>query len=184
MIDINPGEILVLVVLAVIIFGPDKLPELARKLARVFNYLRGIANDARGQLREELGPEFADLHLSDLNPRSLGTRLLGEDATRELAEVRNELGVAGQAVGAAVAPVPSLATPSLAAAAVAGSVTSPGLPAGAPSEPVAGSASNPGLMGAPPSAAVPGSASNPSLFGAPGDATIPRAEVRFDPEAT
>ncbi|MCW5953546.1 MAG: Sec-independent protein translocase subunit TatB [Propionibacteriaceae bacterium] len=85
--DFNAAEILVLAVLAVIIFGPEKLPELARKTARVINYVRGIANDARGQLREQLGPEFDDIHLSDLNPRTLGAKLLGEDAARDIAEV-------------------------------------------------------------------------------------------------
>ena len=92
--DFNAAEILVLVVLAVIIFGPEKLPELARKTARVINYVRGIANDARGQLREQLGPEFDDIHLSDLNPRSLGTKLLGEDAARDIAEVGRTAGTA------------------------------------------------------------------------------------------
>lgn len=85
--DFNAAEIVVLAVLAVIIFGPEKLPELARKTARVINYVRGIANDARGQLREQLGPEFDDIHLSDLNPRTLGTKLLGEEAARDIAEV-------------------------------------------------------------------------------------------------
>ncbi|QLQ16668.1 MAG: Sec-independent protein translocase subunit TatB [Micropruina sp.] len=66
--DFNAAEIVVLLLLAIVIFGPEKLPELARKTARVLNYVRGIANDARGQLRQELGPEFADLKLSDLNP--------------------------------------------------------------------------------------------------------------------
>lgn len=69
--DFNAAEIVLLVLLAVIIFGPEKLPELARKTARVLHYVRTIANDARGQLREQLGPEFEDLHLSDLDPRSL-----------------------------------------------------------------------------------------------------------------
>jgi len=84
--DFNAAEVVLLAVLAVIIFGPEKLPELARKVARVVNYLRGIANDARGQLREQLGPEFDDIQLSDLNPRTLGTKLLGEDGTREISE--------------------------------------------------------------------------------------------------
>ncbi len=88
MIDFNAAELLVLAVLAVIIFGPEKLPDLARKAARVFNYLRRIANDARGQLREQLGPEFDDLHLADLNPRALGARLLGDDTVQDLAETR------------------------------------------------------------------------------------------------
>ncbi len=85
MLDFNAGEILLLVVLAVIIFGPEKLPDLARKAARVVNYLRGIANDARGQLRE-YAPELADLQLADLNPRTFGARLLGPGTVDELAE--------------------------------------------------------------------------------------------------
>jgi sec-independent protein translocase protein TatB len=101
-IDFNAAEILVLVVLAVIIFGPEKLPELARKLGRVFNYLRRIANDARGQLREQLGPEFDDLHLSDLTPRGLGTRLLGEEGTRDLAEAGRTASGAAAALGATI----------------------------------------------------------------------------------
>ncbi len=102
MIDFNAAEILVLVVLAVIIFGPEKLPELARKAARVFNYLRRVANDARGQLREQLGPEFDDLHLSDLNPRTMGARLLGEDTARDLAQTASTAAAEAAAVGAAV----------------------------------------------------------------------------------
>ena len=76
MIDFNMAEIVVLGVLAVIIFGPEKLPELARKAARVLSYVRNIANDAQGRLRQELGPEFADLELADLNPRALDTKHL------------------------------------------------------------------------------------------------------------
>ncbi len=100
--DFNAAEILVLVVLAVVIFGPEKLPEFARKAARVVNYLRQIANDARGQLREQLGPEFDDLHLSDLNPRTLGTKLLGEDATRDLADVGRTASTAASDLSKAV----------------------------------------------------------------------------------
>lgn len=97
MIDINGPEILVLIVLAVIIFGPEKLPDLARKAARVLNYLRGIANDAQGRLREELGPEFADLHLADLNPKALAASVLDpvkaevSDISSSVTEVRDSL---------------------------------------------------------------------------------------------
>ena len=75
MIDFNASEIVILVILAVIIFGPEKLPGLARKAARVFNYVRNIANDAQGKLREELGPEFADLNLEFAN-MPIPTKLL------------------------------------------------------------------------------------------------------------
>ncbi|HEY3409695.1 MAG TPA: sec-independent translocase, partial [Propionicimonas sp.] len=91
MIDFNVSEILILGVLAVIIFGPEKLPEVARKAARVLNYLRNIANDAQGRLRQELGPEFADLELADLNPRAFVQKNLLDPVQ---AEVKN-LNIAG-----------------------------------------------------------------------------------------
>jgi sec-independent protein translocase protein TatB len=91
MIDFNVSEILILGVLAVIIFGPEKLPEVARKAARVLNYLRNIANDAQGRLRQELGPEFADLELADLNPRAFVQKNLLDPVQ---AEVKN-LDIAG-----------------------------------------------------------------------------------------
>jgi sec-independent protein translocase protein TatB len=90
MIDFNMSEIVVLGVLAVIIFGPEKLPELARKAARVLSYLRNIANDAQGRLRQELGPEFADLELADLNPRTLVNKHLLNPVQAEVAALQSE----------------------------------------------------------------------------------------------
>lgn len=59
-----------LVVLGVLLFGPEKLPEFSRKAARVVVAVRDIANNAQSQLREELGPEYADLDIKDLNPKA------------------------------------------------------------------------------------------------------------------
>jgi sec-independent protein translocase protein TatB len=88
MIDLNIWEILVLAAFAVILFGPERLPELARKTARVLNYLRNIANDASGKLREELGPEFADLDLTD--PRGMVTKHLLNPMQAELEPLKAE----------------------------------------------------------------------------------------------
>lgn len=98
MIDFNASEIVVLGVLAVIIFGPEKLPELARKAARVLSYLRNIANDATGRLRQELGPEFADLELADLNPRALVNKHLLNPMQSEAEAIRSA--TASSAAGA------------------------------------------------------------------------------------
>lgn len=89
--DFNLWEITGLVVLAIIVFGPEKLPELARKAARVLNYLRRIGNDARGQLRKELGPEFDNFDLADLNPRSfVAKHLLSGEEVEDLRQIREE----------------------------------------------------------------------------------------------
>jgi sec-independent protein translocase protein TatB len=96
MIDFNIAEVVVLGVLAVIIFGPEKLPELARKTARVLSYLRNIANDAQGRLRQELGPEFADLELADLNPRALVSKHLLNPVQTEMESIKASADAAGR----------------------------------------------------------------------------------------
>lgn len=102
-IDFNVPEILVLGILAVIIFGPEKLPELARKAARIIVYLRNIGNDARSQLREQLGPEFDDVRLSDLNPKNFVQRhLLSADEVEDLRHIGQEVAASGQLVRDAV----------------------------------------------------------------------------------
>lgn len=70
MFGIDAIELIVLIVLGVLLFGPEKLPEFSRKAARVVVAVRDIANNAQTQLRQELGPEYADLDLKDLNPKA------------------------------------------------------------------------------------------------------------------
>lgn len=68
-----PGfaELVVIAFVAIIVFGPDKLPELAKQAGAILRKLRDFANSARDELREELGPQYADLELRDLDPRTI-----------------------------------------------------------------------------------------------------------------
>jgi sec-independent protein translocase protein TatB len=78
--NVGPYEFVVLAIVGLIVLGPDKLPDLARDAARMIRTLRELANGARTQLREELGPEFADVDLRSLNPRTAIQRaILGEE---------------------------------------------------------------------------------------------------------
>lgn len=78
--DIGPLELLALAVLGVIIFGPDKLPQAAATAARALRQVRGFAQGARADLKKELGPEFENFNLEDLNPRTfIRKNLLGDD---------------------------------------------------------------------------------------------------------
>lgn len=80
MFQIGPMEVLVLAVVGLIVLGPDRLPELARDAARMLRQLRDMATGARQQLRDELGPEFADVDLRNLNPRTAVQRaVFGDD---------------------------------------------------------------------------------------------------------
>jgi sec-independent protein translocase protein TatB len=64
-------ELLVIAFIAVIVFGPDRLPDLARQAGRMARQVRTFAHAARDELRTELGPEYADLQLRDLDPRTI-----------------------------------------------------------------------------------------------------------------
>jgi sec-independent protein translocase protein TatB len=78
--NIGPVELLVLAIVGLIVLGPDRLPGLARDAARLLRQLREMATGARQQLRDELGPEFADVDLRNLNPRTAVQRaVFGDD---------------------------------------------------------------------------------------------------------
>lgn len=68
--DVGLGELLVIALVAVVFVGPERLPELARQAGRFLHSLKLMATSTRDDLRKELGPEFADLELRDLDPRA------------------------------------------------------------------------------------------------------------------
>ena len=71
MFGVGLQEMFLIAFVAVIVFGPDKLPDLARQAGRMARQVRSFAHAARDELRTELGPEYADLQLCDLDPRSI-----------------------------------------------------------------------------------------------------------------
>jgi sec-independent protein translocase protein TatB len=79
--NIGPLEFVVLAAVALIVFGPERLPQLTKDAARMIKTLRDLAQGARTQLADELGPGFADLDLAKLNPRTaIRDAILGDDA--------------------------------------------------------------------------------------------------------
>ncbi len=91
LLDINGPEFLLLMIVAVILFGPEKLPELARKAAKVVNYVRTMAGTAQEQLTKELGPGFENLDFRDLNPRAFVQKHLLDEVQPIVADVRQEI---------------------------------------------------------------------------------------------
>jgi sec-independent protein translocase protein TatB len=86
MFGIGPLELVVIGIVAVLVFGPDRLPEFARTAARLLRQVRQMVNTAQDDLRNELGPEFADLDVRDLNPRSFVRKHLLEGIDEDDAE--------------------------------------------------------------------------------------------------
>jgi sec-independent protein translocase protein TatB len=77
--DLSLPKLMVLAVIALVIFGPNELPKLAAQAGRALRDLRRIAEGARNDLREGLGPEFADFDIEDLNPRTFVRKHLLDD---------------------------------------------------------------------------------------------------------
>jgi sec-independent protein translocase protein TatB len=67
--DLSISKILILAVIALVIFGPNELPKVAAQAGRALRDLRRIAEGAKNDLRDGLGPEFADFEIEDLHPK-------------------------------------------------------------------------------------------------------------------
>lgn len=76
MFDLSISKILVLALIALVVFGPDQLPRIAKRVGGALRDLRRIAEGAKADLQEGLGPEFADFEISDLNPKNFVRRQL------------------------------------------------------------------------------------------------------------
>lgn len=72
-------EIGLLVVLALFVFGPERLPKMIAEAGRMLRALRTMANNAREDLTTELGPELGDLDLASLNPKTFIRKNLFDD---------------------------------------------------------------------------------------------------------
>ena len=99
---INGSEFLVIILVAVIVVGPQRLPEYTRKLTQMVRQLRVFLDNARSQIAEEGGPEMADLDLSSLDPRQYDPRKIVRDALGEdIDAIREDLAHPFRSVGSA-----------------------------------------------------------------------------------
>ncbi|MEV4438026.1 sec-independent translocase [Streptomyces sp. NPDC049577] len=89
MLDIGPLELVSLVVLAVLIFGPDKLPKLIQDVSRTLRKIRQFSDSAKEDIRSELGPEFKDFEFEDLNPKTFVRKHVLDKDELGLKEIRN-----------------------------------------------------------------------------------------------
>lgn len=127
--DIGALELLTLVVLAVLVFGPEKLPKVIQDVTRTIRKIREFSDSAKEDIRSELGPQFKDFEFEDLNPKTYirkqlanGDDELGLKEIRESFDLRKEMAEVTDAVNGRES-APSTAT----AAAASGAAGAPDL---------------------------------------------------------
>lgn len=89
MFDLSLTKILVLALIGLIVFGPNELPKIAAQAGRALRDLRRIAEGAKNDLRDGLGPEFKDFEFEDLHPRRFVQKHLLDDM--DLDEAQQQL---------------------------------------------------------------------------------------------
>ncbi|MFE1413826.1 sec-independent translocase [Streptomyces sp. NPDC085524] len=118
--DIGALELVTIVVLAILVFGPDKLPKVIQDVSGIIRKIRSFSDSAKQDIRSELGPEFKDFEFEDLNPKTFIRKQLTENEDlkeiRSSFDLRKELNDVTDAVNskeadAAAAPAGASATP-------------------------------------------------------------------------
>ncbi|CAN5150180.1 MAG: sec-independent translocase [Nocardioides sp.] len=98
MFGVGLPEMAVIALVAIFVFGPDRIPDLARQAGRFARRAKEMATTARDELRSELGPQYADLELRDLDPRAFVKKQIRE----AMAEIEAEE-AAKESAGSAMA---------------------------------------------------------------------------------
>ena len=98
---INGAELIILIILAVLVLGPEKLPEYTRKLTEWIRTLRRMAEGAKVQFKDETGTDFDEIDWRRYDPRQYDPRRIIREA---LAEPVDEPGTDRQRSGTEAGP--------------------------------------------------------------------------------
>jgi sec-independent protein translocase protein TatB len=79
--DVSFLKLLVLGVIALVVFGPERLPAMAAQAGRMLRELRKMAEGAKSDLQDSLGTDFGDFDITDLNPKSFVRKHLIDELT-------------------------------------------------------------------------------------------------------
>jgi sec-independent protein translocase protein TatB len=80
---ISGEKLIILVIIAAFVLGPERLPQYAKQLANLIKSVRRMAEGAKDQLANELGPEYQDLDWKKLDPRQYDPRRIIREALVE-----------------------------------------------------------------------------------------------------
>ena len=155
---ISGNEFIVLLAVAAVVLGPERLPQYVQQLTRLVRELRRMAQGASEQVRAELGPEFDEVDWRKLDPRQYDPRRIVREALADTFDPEDPFGLNDDKPVSPGGPQPAQAT----FGGGSGEGSGTGASAPRPAEP----------------------SKRPPLPGVAGDSTRPAGTVPVDPDAT
>lgn len=80
MFGINGPEFFLLLIIGILVIGPQRLPEYTQKLANLVKEVRRMASGAREQIKEEVGIDIDDVDWKKYDPRQYDPRRIIKEA--------------------------------------------------------------------------------------------------------
>ena len=112
MIGLTADKLVLVALLVALLFGPERLPQLAAQLGALVRTLRGHADAAAQRVRVELGPELDEIEWKKLDPRQYDPRQIVRTALAEpVAEPAPAAGPAAEPVAEPLAEPTAAAEP-------------------------------------------------------------------------
>ncbi|MFT4052560.1 MAG: Sec-independent protein translocase TatB [Microbacterium sp.] len=99
-------KLLLLIVVAALVVGPERLPRYAESLARFTRTLGTWVQGARTRIKEEMGDDFDDVEWRKLDPRQYDPRRIIRDALLDDAPVPTVQAAAIGTAAAVASPAP------------------------------------------------------------------------------
>jgi sec-independent protein translocase protein TatB len=91
MFGIGFEKLLTLAILAAVLIGPDRLPQFAVDAAKFIQRMRGLSREAMTEFKSQLGPEYANLDIKDLNPKTFIANHL-DDIAKDTQDIAKSAG--------------------------------------------------------------------------------------------
>lgn len=83
MFDINGGEFIIILVVAVLVIGPERLPKYAEQLGQLARRAKALLQETKSRVDDELGDDIKDVDWAALDPRKYDPRRIVRDAFRD-----------------------------------------------------------------------------------------------------
>lgn len=92
MFGINGTEMLIIVIVALLVIGPQRLPEYAEQLKEFVKLLKRRADEAKGSLRRDFAEDLPDVDWKTLDPRQYDPRRIVREALQEESQAQASSG--------------------------------------------------------------------------------------------